>query len=136
MNDGMSEPPLSVKTGSSLTESVPDKVVLVGDVGVGKTSLFLRFKTGQFQQTTPSHNPRDGECQKEWTLGTTKVSVSNRSLSVVHAARRQHASALLFLCYIIYTSLFRLYLHHAPFTLEVNFTAYPICIYRKLKQLA
>ena len=76
MSDGVSEPPLSVKTGSSLTESVPDKVVLVGDVGVGKTSLFLRFKTGQFHQTTPSHNPRDGEHQKEWTLGTRKVSVS------------------------------------------------------------
>ena len=76
MSDGMSEPPLSVKTGSSLTESVPDKVVLVGDVGVGKTSLFMWFKTGQFHQTTPSHNPRDGEHQKEWTLGTRKVSVS------------------------------------------------------------
>ena len=76
MSDGMSEPPLSAKTGSSLTESVPDKVVLVGDVGVGKTSLFLRFKTGQFQQATPSHNPRDGEYQKEWTVGAAKVSVS------------------------------------------------------------
>ena len=71
----MSDPP-SVRTGSSLTDSVPDKVVLVGDVGVGKTSLFLRFKTGQFQETTPSHNPRDGEHQKEWTVGGKKVSVS------------------------------------------------------------
>ena len=71
----MSDPP-SVRTGSSLTDSVLDKVVLVGDVGVGKTSLFLRFKTGQFQETTPSHNPRDGEHQKEWTVGGKKVSVS------------------------------------------------------------
>lgn len=73
----MADPPSSGKTGSSLTDSVPDKVVLVGDVGVGKTSLFLRFKTGQFQHTTPSHNPRDGEHQKEWPVGGRKVSVSS-----------------------------------------------------------
>ena len=63
-------------TGSSLTDSVPDKVVLVGDVGVGKTSIFLRFKTGEFQETTPSHNPRDGEYQKEWPVAGSSVSVS------------------------------------------------------------
>ena len=67
----------AVGTGaSSLTESVLDKVVLVGDVGVGKTSMFLRFKTGEFQETTPSHNPRDGEHQKEWKAKGTDVSVS------------------------------------------------------------
>ena len=81
----MSDPP-SVRTGgSSLTESVPDKVVLVGDVGVGKTSLFLRFKTGEFQQTTPSHNPRDGEYQKEWMVGGKKVSVSYIHIVIVVA---------------------------------------------------
>lgn len=63
-------------TGSSLTESVPDKVVLVGDVGVGKTSIFLRFKTGKFQETTPSHNPREGEWRKEWSVAGSTVSVS------------------------------------------------------------
>ena len=63
-------------TGSSLTDSVLDKVVLVGDVGVGKTSIFLRFKTGEFQETTPSHNPRDGEYQKEWQVAGSTVSVS------------------------------------------------------------
>lgn len=67
---------VSSATGSSLTESVPDKVVLVGDVGVGKTSIFLRFKTGKFRETTPSHNPRDGEYQKEWQVAGSTVSVS------------------------------------------------------------
>lgn len=67
---------VSSATGSTLTESVPDKVVLVGDVGVGKTSIFLRFKTGKFHDTTPSHNPRDGEYQKEWQVAGSSVSVS------------------------------------------------------------
>lgn len=61
--------------GSSATESATDKVVLVGDVGVGKTSIFLRFKTGKFQETTPSHNPRDGEWRREWQVAGSNVSV-------------------------------------------------------------
>ena len=65
------EPPLE---GGNLTDSIRDKVVLVGDVGVGKTSLFLRFKTGEFKETT-SHNPREGEFRKEWRVGGTDVSV-------------------------------------------------------------
>lgn len=57
------------------SESVTDKVVLVGDVGVGKTSIFLRFKTGKFQETSPSHNPRDGEWRREWQVAGSNVSV-------------------------------------------------------------
>lgn len=67
----MSEP----SSDASLTDSIPDKVVLVGDVGVGKTSLFLRFKTGQFEVST-SHNPREGEARKEWQVNGANVSVS------------------------------------------------------------
>ena len=59
----------------NLMESPPDKVVLVGDVGVGKTSLFLRFKTGEFSENT-SHNPREGEYHKQWQLSGNEVSVS------------------------------------------------------------
>lgn len=59
----------------NLSESTPDKAVLVGDVGVGKTSLFMRFKTGRFPDS-PSHNPRDGEHQKKWNINGKEVSVS------------------------------------------------------------
>lgn len=58
----------------NLMESTPDKAVLVGDVGVGKTSLFTRFKTGKFPDS-PSHNPRDGEYQKKWNINGRDVSV-------------------------------------------------------------
>ena len=64
----------------NLMESPPDKVVLVGDVGVGKTSLFLRFKTGEFSENT-SHNPREGEYHKKWQVNGTDVSVSVRGRS-------------------------------------------------------
>ena len=84
---------VSSATGSSLTESVPDKVVLVGDVGVGKTSIFLRFKTGNFQDTTPSHNPRDGEYQKEWQVAGSNVSVS-AIFPTRHAATLTVATAI------------------------------------------
>lgn len=62
----------------NLMESPPDKVVLVGDVGVGKTSLFMRFKTGHFVEGT-THNPREGEFRKKWTINGNEVSVSFNS---------------------------------------------------------
>ena len=72
----MSDASSTTRTESSLADSVSDKVVLVGDVGVGKTSIFRRFKTGQFQESTPSHNPRDGEAHKQWEVAGATVSVS------------------------------------------------------------
>ena len=65
----------------NLMESPPDKVVLVGDVGVGKTSLFLRFKTGEFSEST-SHNPREGEYHKKWQVNGSEVSVSEQDISL------------------------------------------------------
>lgn len=52
-----------------------DKVVLVGDVGVGKTSIFNRFTTGEFKETSGSQN-RVAEYQKRWHLNGVEVSVS------------------------------------------------------------
>lgn len=62
----------------NLIESPPDKVVLVGDVGVGKTTLFMRFKTDEFIRSI-AHNPKDGEYHKEWNVNGSPVSVSVNS---------------------------------------------------------
>lgn len=52
-----------------------NKVVLVGDEGVGKTSMFLRFKTDRFIETTSSTRYQ-AEHYKEWTVRGTKVQVN------------------------------------------------------------
>ena len=52
-----------------------DKVVLVGDEGVGKTTLFNRFSKGEFVETTGSPS-RTSELQKKWELNGKEVSVS------------------------------------------------------------
>lgn len=54
-----------------LLSSVPDKVILVGDVGVGKTSIFSRFATGSFEPQN-----RDAEIQKSWVMNDKTVTVS------------------------------------------------------------
>ena len=64
-------------SGTNLLQTnTSDKVVLIGDVGVGKTSLFVRFKSDQFQDSNRSHNPREEKCTKDWNIGETNVSVS------------------------------------------------------------
>lgn len=54
-----------------LLSSAPDKVILVGDVGVGKTSIFSRFATGCFEPQN-----RDAEIQKSWVMNDKTVTVS------------------------------------------------------------
>ena len=66
-----------------MADSVPmdkkppvDKVVLVGSPGVGKSTIFQRFKTGKFVDADQfSHRDR-AEHRKEWTVSEIKVSVS------------------------------------------------------------
>lgn len=64
--------------GESKGETDPtiNKVVLMGDEGVGKTSMFLRFKTGRFVETTTSTRYQ-AEHYKEWTVRGTPVKVYN-----------------------------------------------------------
>lgn len=52
-----------------------NKVVLVGDEGVGKTSMFLRFKTDKFIETT-IQTRYQAEHMKEWHVHGTPVKVS------------------------------------------------------------
>lgn len=63
-------------SGTNLLQATPDKVVLIGDVGVGKTSLFVRFKSNEFHDNNRSHNPKEERYSKVWTIGETQVSVS------------------------------------------------------------
>ena len=74
-DEATSTPQAMSEMDVNLMESPPDKVVLVGDVGVGKTSMFVRFKTGQFSENA-SHNPREGETRKTWLINGKEVSVS------------------------------------------------------------
>ena len=55
-----------------------DKVVLVGNPGVGKSTIFQRFKTGRFvREEELTHHDKEGqECYKEWAVGDSQVSVS------------------------------------------------------------
>ncbi len=56
-----------------LLSSPLDKVILIGDVGVGKTSIFTVFRTGEFEV---SDSNKIGEFQKKWSVGGNEVSVS------------------------------------------------------------
>ena len=59
-----------------------DKVVLIGNPGVGKSTIFQRFKTGKFVPPEKlNHHDKEGhECYKAWTVGDTPVSVRLYSL--------------------------------------------------------
>lgn len=57
-----------------LLSSTFDKVILIGDVGVGKTSIFTRFRTGEFES---SGDQKIAEFQKKWSVGGKEVTVSH-----------------------------------------------------------
>ena len=53
------------------------KVVLVGDLDVGKTTLFNRFKLGEFVECGDERQARqDAEHSKTWEYGGETFSVS------------------------------------------------------------
>ena len=58
-----------------LANNAPDKVILVGDVGVGKTSIFTRFFTGEFKPVG-----KEAEIQKTWLINDVEVSVSDTDI--------------------------------------------------------
>lgn len=53
------------------------KIVLLGDAGVGKTSLFGRIKTGRFNQTeTTVGTGGADQCKYTTTIGDDSINVS------------------------------------------------------------
>jgi small GTP-binding protein len=61
-----------MSTEESMTDYEANKVVLLGDEDVGKTSMFLRFKTERFVETTSS-TKYQAEHYKEWAVNGTPV---------------------------------------------------------------
>ena len=53
-----------------------DGVVLEGDPGVGKTTIFQRFETGAFLADDWGLEKEEKRCEKEWAIGNRQVSVS------------------------------------------------------------
>ena len=71
--------PQAMNLCEALDSEVPlDKVVLVGNPGVGKSTIFQRFKTGRFvrEQELTHHDKEGQEYQKVWDVGDEEVSVS------------------------------------------------------------
>lgn len=63
-------------TAITFVDFPQDKVTLAGNCGVGKTTLFLRFKTGRFVDDVDSINV-EGEFRKFWPVEGEEVSVGS-----------------------------------------------------------
>ena len=53
-----------------------NKVVLIGDPDVGKTSIFTRFKSGQFSENLESQTRKEADCKKSVMVDGKEVVVS------------------------------------------------------------
>lgn len=53
-----------------------NKIVLIGDPEVGKTSIFTRFKSGQWTENVESQTRKEADCEKKITVDGKEVVVS------------------------------------------------------------
>lgn len=60
------------------------KVVLIGDFGVGKTSIFTRFQTGVFPVKPPDETRREAECKKILNVDGSRFEVSVNILFIAY----------------------------------------------------
>ena len=65
-----------VVTMSAGSAPPPDKVVLVGNPGVGKSTIFQYFKTGRFVPEDELSHRDKAEHTKKWTVSGVERSVS------------------------------------------------------------
>ena len=62
------------------TPCTMNKVVLLGDLDVGKTSLFMRFKENKFMEVS-SQTRKEADAKKEWNVGGEEYCVSMQDCS-------------------------------------------------------
>ena len=53
-----------------------NKIVLIGDPEVGKTSIFSRFKNGHFSENVESQTRKEADCKKRIMVDGKEVEVS------------------------------------------------------------
>ncbi|XP_054269986.1 ras-related protein Rab-37 isoform X3 [Macrosteles quadrilineatus] len=98
------KPPVELFKEQDQDQEPPHKTILLGDSGVGKTSLLVRFDTGQFQTGTFSATVGIGFTNKVVSVDEAKVKLQiwdtagqERFRSVTHAYYRDaHALLLLY----------------------------------------
>lgn len=59
-----------------------NKIVLIGDLDVGKTSIFTRFKTGLFSENVEMQTRREADYKKSVTVNGKEVMVSEHNIIV------------------------------------------------------
>ena len=57
-----------------------NKIALIGDFGVGKTSIFNRFKTGTFSESVEQQTRKEADFKKSITVDGKEVTVRGRNL--------------------------------------------------------
>jgi GTPase SAR1 family protein len=58
-----------------------NKIVLIGDPEVGKTSIFTRFKNGHFSEDVESQTRKEADCEKKVKVDGKEVVVSVQAKS-------------------------------------------------------
>ena len=61
-----------------------NKIVLIGDPEVGKTSIFTRFKNGHFSENVESQTRKEADCKKSVKVDGKEVEVSIVQLCTNH----------------------------------------------------